>query len=59
MEDPKRELLEQTKQFWQARTQKPFPDEDAREMIENITCFFKVLIEWDKKAKDRESSSNK
>ena len=33
MEDSKRQLIEQTKQFWQARTGKPISDEDAREII--------------------------
>jgi chemotaxis regulatin CheY-phosphate phosphatase CheZ len=56
MEDSKRELIEETKRFWQARTGKPISDEDAREMIENITGFFKILIEWDKKAKNQPSS---
>ena len=57
MEESKRQLLEQTKQFWQARTRKPLSDEDAREMIENITGFFKILIEWDEKEKDQTNSS--
>jgi hypothetical protein len=52
-------LIEQTKQFWQARTGKPISDEDAREIIENITGFFKILIEWDEKSKNQTKSSGK
>jgi hypothetical protein len=57
MEDSKRQLLEQTKQFWQARAQKALSDEDAREIIENMTRFFKILIEWDEKAKNQTKPS--
>ncbi len=56
MEDSKRQLIEQTKQFWQARTGEPISDEDAWEMIENITGFFKVLIEWDEKDRNQTKS---
>ena len=59
MEESKRQFLERTKQFWQARTGKPLSDEDAREMIENITGFFKILMRWDQEAKDRTKSSGK
>ncbi len=56
MEDSKRQLIEETKRFWQARTGESISDEDARQMIENITGFFKVLIEWDEKAKNQAKS---
>ena len=51
----KKQFLERTKEFWQARAQKALSDEDAREIIENITGFFKILMEWDEKAKDRKT----
>jgi len=57
MEGSKSQLLDQTKWFWQARTGKPISDEDAREIIENMTRFFKILMEWDEKAKGRSKSS--
>jgi len=57
MEESKRQLLEQTKRFWQARTGKPISDEDAREIIENIAGFFKILMRWDEKAKRQAKSS--
>lgn len=57
MEDSKRQLIEETKQFWQARYRKKLSDEDAREIIENMTRFFKILIEWDQKAKDQADRS--
>jgi len=59
MEDSKREFIEETKRFWQARTGKPISDEDAREMIENVTRFFKILIEWDEKDRNQTKSSAK
>ena len=59
MEESKKQFFEWTKQFWQTRAQKALSDEDGREMIENITGFFKILIEWDKKARDRTSASGK
>jgi hypothetical protein len=43
MEESRKRFLERTKQFWQARAQKALSDEDAREIIENITSFFKIL----------------
>lgn len=59
MKESRKQFFGQKKHFWQARIKKPLSDEDAREIIENITGFFKILIEWDEKAKNRVSSSNK
>jgi len=52
----KRQLLDQTKQFWQARTGKPISDEDARGIIENMTRLFKILMEWQEKENNQTSS---
>ena len=44
-----KEFIKYTREFWQKRTSRPLTDEDAREIIENITGFFKILIEWDER----------
>jgi len=45
------EFLDKTIAFWQPRTSRKLTREDARQMIENVTGFFKVLAEWDAKAR--------
>lgn len=45
------EFLDKTIAFWQPRTTRTLTREDARQMIENATGFFRVLAEWDAKAK--------
>ena len=59
MEESKKQLLERTKQFWQPYYQKALSDEDARQIIENMTGFFKVLKEWEEKENDQTTSSGK
>ncbi len=39
-------LLEQTRAFWQARTARQLTLEDARQITENLTGFFKLLVAW-------------
>ena len=55
MEDSKRQLIEQTKQYWQPYSKEELSDEDARQIIENMTGFFKVLKEWKEKENDRDN----
>ena len=43
-------FLDKTVAFWQPRTARKLTREDARQMIENISGFFRVLAEWDAKA---------
>ncbi|KAF2989439.1 hypothetical protein OGR47_13415 [Methylocystis sp. MJC1] len=43
-----RELIDQTIAFWQERTTRPLNREDGREIIENMTGFFRILQEWDR-----------
>jgi hypothetical protein len=38
-------------EVWSRRSTRPLTDEDAREIAENMTGFFRVLLEW--KAKKR------
>ena len=55
--ESKKQFLEQTKQFWQPYSKEELSDEDARQIIENMTGFFKVLKEWKEKENDRTTSS--
>jgi hypothetical protein len=41
-----KQLIDQTLEFWQARSPKTLTREDARQMIENVTGFFQLLQEW-------------
>jgi hypothetical protein len=41
-----KQLIDQTLEFWQARSSKTLTREDARQMIENVTGFFQLLQEW-------------
>lgn len=45
-------LIDSAMKFWQPRSQRPLSREDAREIVENITGFFSILLEWE--AQDRE-----
>jgi hypothetical protein len=35
-----------TRQVWQSRIGRDFTDEDARQIMHNVTGFFGVLAEW-------------
>ena len=39
--------LERTLQVWQPRASKALTYEDARQIFENVTGFFKILKEWE------------
>lgn len=40
------QLIDRTLEFWQARSSDKLTREDAREIIENVTGFFRVLQKW-------------
>jgi len=40
-------LIDSAIRFWQPRSPRPLSREDAREIVENITGFFSVLLEWE------------
>jgi hypothetical protein len=50
-ETPADEGSARTLELWSRRTTRLLTDEDAREIAENMTGFFRILIEW--KAKKR------
>ena len=43
--------LKETLEFWQARTKRKLTIEDARQIQENMTGFFKIQLEWEAKEK--------
>ncbi len=52
----KKKLITQTRNFWQQRTDEEVTDEDARQIIENVTGFFWLLREWE--IADRENAQS-
>jgi hypothetical protein len=48
---PSASLIERTLETWQPRAERRLTDEDAREIIANMSGFLLILIEWD--ARDR------
>jgi hypothetical protein len=45
------DIIDQTVDFWQERTPRSLTREDGREIIENMTGFFRILDEWDRTKK--------
>jgi hypothetical protein len=43
------DFIDQTIAIWQNRTDRRLTREDGREIIENITGFFTILQEWERK----------
>jgi hypothetical protein len=41
-------FIDQTLAVWQSRTARPLSREDGREIIENMTGFFRILQEWER-----------
>jgi hypothetical protein len=52
------DFIEETRAFWSKRTGRTFSREDAREMIANISGFFRILNEWDRKARMEEAAES-
>jgi hypothetical protein len=42
------DFIDETLAIWQPRTARQLSREDGREIIENMTGFFRVLHEWDR-----------
>lgn len=41
-------LLERTVRLFEARTGRSLSKEDARQIVENVSGFFRILAEWQK-----------
>jgi len=48
----KQEILEVTVSFWTPRRGAPVSHEDARQIMLNVAGFFRVLGEWDRRARE-------
>ena len=42
------DFIDETIAMWQRRSSRPLSREDGREIIENMTGFFRILQEWDR-----------
>jgi hypothetical protein len=42
------DFIDQTLVTWQPRAKRQLTREDGREIIENMTGFFRILLEWDR-----------
>jgi hypothetical protein len=50
------DFIDDTIAIWQKRSKRALTREDGREIIENMTGFFRVLLEWDRA--DRAASND-
>jgi hypothetical protein len=56
MAQVKADFLDQTVTFWQPRTSRKLTREDARQIVENVNGFFRILLEWEM-ASQREAAA--
>lgn len=45
-QETNRDFLDRTLQFWQPRSPQELTLEDARQIVDNISGFFRILAEW-------------
>ena len=50
-----KQFLQETIDLWQPHYKEKLTEEDAREIIQNLTGFFKLLNEWDKEQRKIET----
>ena len=55
MKKDKQEFIEYTKEVWQPYYEEELSDNDAVEIIDNMTAFLNLLIEWDREEKEKQS----
>lgn len=55
MNQYKQEFISYTKQVWQPYYQEELSDNDAVEIIDNMTAFLNLLIKWDRTEKEKQS----
>ena len=46
-------FLDETIEFWEPRYGKKLSRQDAQEIAENLTGFFRTVLEWERKEKDK------
>jgi len=47
MRKTKEQFVDRTIEVWQPRASKVLTREDGRQIAENVTGFFQILMEWD------------
>ena len=52
------DLLDYTLEVFQPRSERRLTREDAREIVHNVTGFFRVLMDWDRAAKAASTASD-
>jgi hypothetical protein len=52
---PSEDLIQHTIRVWEPRLGRTLTEEDARQILENIVGFFRVLHDWNRK--ERQSAS--
>jgi hypothetical protein len=50
------DFIDQTIAIWQKRTERKLTREDGREILENISGFFSILQEWERRERAAESA---
>jgi hypothetical protein len=45
----KQDVIQETLAFWQKRTTRRLTEKDAEEIVENLTDFLILILEWDAK----------
>ncbi len=50
--------IQETIDFWTRKTGKKITEEDAREMLVNISGFFRVLRKWDDESRRRKAAND-
>jgi hypothetical protein len=56
---PEGDFIDQTVAFWQKRSKRQLTREDGREIIENMTGFFRILQEWDRAERAAQKEAEK
>ncbi len=52
-------MIDRTRTFWGRKTGRILSQEEAREILNNITDFFQLLSEWDKKQRANRQHEDK
>ena len=50
-------FLDYTVEVFQPRCEQPLTHDDAREIVRNLTGFFRVLMEWDRKERAKRADA--
>ncbi len=54
-----KETIQKTIEFWSPRYGYTLSEEDAREIVVNLSGFFDVLIKWDREDKEKKAQEKK